>query len=388
MSVYANKPPQKEGGSSWLKGCCIGCVAVVLIFAILVVIGLRTVFKARPAVPPETFLTANADLFAVFQLMPDDEAVIRVLQESAKNQPAQQRRNIPVDQKQIEKNLQQILPIHAVVTARYVGKDEVSEDESPIDANFDFNAAISANPKGFLGRMIVGTLRWALATAVSGSEDQGGSIQKHGGTQIGTNAAGASMAVVDNNLLVGDSVDVLKEWIDRIDRQKKAQEKVKDGEMPLPPVVIAEGLKGMYDRCDHKAPVYFACLNTHGEIGLLLEGMEKAKLDSKSKEEQEKIKSFTLAMKQTDIASESVIVVGGIVRITGPDKGGFDFFIECRDEGSAKKLAAQFEAGLAEKQKETGIEDLSVTTEGALVTIKFTKSGLQKTIQEMSERRR
>jgi len=385
MGTYANKPPvKKEGSGGWLKGCCIGCAAAALIVVVVVIVAVHVMFKARPVVPPDTFLNTQSDLFVVFQLRPEDEMLIKALQEAAKNQP-QGQGGMPAEAEKIQENLQQILPLYVVVTAQHVGEKKAEgEPAGAFDENFKINLDFSMNPKGLMGRIIVGMIRFALKASASASEEEG-NAEDYNGVKIIIDQKQGHLAVLDNNFMLGDDVDVIKEWIDRIGEQKKLQEEAEEGKQPALAFKGSEEMKRMRGRLDSGAPIYFACSNTDGQFAALLEGMEEAEPAGEHADKQQEAKDLATLLSATDIASENVIVAGGMIRITGVDTGGFDFFIECKDEQFATKLAEQFKVGLEERAEESDIENILVTTDKTLLTIKFTKPGLQEILQEAAD---
>jgi len=390
MTMYAEAPPEKKkGGLGWLKGCCIGCACALVLLIIALIIILNTAFGMRPSVPAETFLTPKASMFAVAQLTPDNEDLVKVLQEHIKQQAAQGKAAGPqAEAEQVKDNLAQLLPAHAVlILARNEGEEgEGGVASTVLGGKFKANVAVSANPTGFGGRIIVAMVRWMLSLTVSTCEQEGGSVQTYKEVKIGVKRDKSVVAAVDNNFMMGDDVELTKEWIDRIAAQKEAQKKAgKKQQVPAPAYEGPEEMKRMYGRLDHKAVLNFVCTNTRGEIKSLLGAMEKAEPRGQAYDTIEKAKETATVLGKTDIGSDSVIVAGGTMRITGPDTAGFEILIECKDAQFAQKLAGQFKEALEASAKDTGIQDIEATADGAVVKIKYTKPGLQKILQDATQ---
>ena len=343
--------PEKKASSAtkWLLGCGLGCGTLVAAVIVGIVLLVAWVKRAHPVPPPEAFLTPTASSFAILQIRPDDEALIAMLEQQVENAPADVKRKIrsggPTGQQveQMRQNLETVTPIHVVVAVR-PGSEE---------GEFLWSVAISIKGYG-------NVLNLFMRKVVSGMPGSGGSIQKHKDVEIGVDPDGTCIAPVDNNLLVGDDLEVVKDWIDRLQEYAGLQEAAAEGEQVVLPYRGPDELKGMYERLGTSAQVRFASLNERGEVEAFLEHILAERPEKAAQEIAE-------ALLEAGVA-DAVAIAGGSLTLASADAAEFRLLLEGRDEEAAA-LCEELFTSIAEEKK---LEGAQISREGALVEFFFT----------------
>ncbi|MDP6439868.1 MAG: hypothetical protein QGH74_09555 [Candidatus Brocadiia bacterium] len=343
--------PEKKASSAtkWLLGCGIGCGTLVAAVIVGIVLLVAWVKRAHPVPPPETFLTPTASSFAILQIRPDDEALIAMLEQQVENAPADVKRKIrsggPTGQQveQMRQNLETVTPIHVVVAVR-PGSEE---------GEFLWSVAISI--EGFSN-----PINLMLRSIVNDMPDSGGSLQAHKDVEIGVDQDGACIAPVDNNFLVGNDLEVVKDWIDRLQEFAGLQEAAAEGAEVVLPYEGPDDLKGMYERLEPSAQVRFASLNEHGEVEAFLEHILAERPEKEAQEIAE-------ALLEAGVA-DAVAIAGGSMTLASAGAAEFRLLLEGRDEEGAM-LCEESLTSIAEEKKLEGAE---TSREGALVEFRFT----------------
>jgi len=359
----ANYQPQGEqrGRSRFLVGCCLGCAGLVVVGGATVGLLIYFMVRSRPVLPPETFLTADADAFLILQVSPGDEGLLQVLQQHSASVAeaaggAQARPPVlPQDAQAMAASLEQFLPFHLVLTARH------TEEEG----EFLLGGAASIKPMS-------GFWRFLLNRMIS----SGGAGEDYKGVAIGTggprpdNAEGPYIAAVDNNFMLAQDKETVKRWIDRIEEQKKLMKEAEPDEQPVLPYEGPGPLKEMYGRLDKGAAVRLATLNEHGEILHLLRFLAEQQTDEESAE-------MLDLSEQTGIADAQVEVAGGSAQFLDADTLSCRLLFECASDQFATELSERLSAFGAEVAPELEAESLEGTAEGTLVEVELTLTGVQ-----------
>lgn len=352
-------------GTKWVFGCCGGCAGLVLLVVIVVGIIAYSLFKSRPVLPPETFLTAGADAFLIAQINPDDEALIELIQENAR----QQGNNVPKAQA-ISDILQRITPFHLVVIARH------TEEEG----EFSVGGVASIRPWS-------GVMRWFVNAGISTFQKEGGSTEDYERITIGTNRQGDSLAAVDNNFMFAKDKEMIKAWIDRIAKYEDLKEKAGEDEKPVLSYQGPAELVEMYGRLDREAQIRFVSSNEHGEIEAFLDWAEEQRESQDQPRAEDEQPGLLETLSDARIDWSGVAATGGTVRILDADVANIQLLFKCREEKFAKKLQEATREFLEEGAEEEDIEDIEVTLDGTLVKVQFKKSGVRKALQNASKPR-
>jgi hypothetical protein len=244
---------------------------------------------------------------------------------------------------QMKQEIETVAPIHVVITIRHHAEEG------------EFLGAVAVSIRGFSN-----LLNLLVRGDISGMPDSGGSIQGHKGVEIGIDPDGACIAPFDNNLLVGDDLEVVKDWIDRLQEYAGLQEAAAEGEQIVLPYAGPDELKGMYERLGTSAQVRFASLNEHGEVGAFLEDILAERSDKEAQETAD-------ALLEADIA-DTVAVAGGAMTLASAGAAEFRLILEGRDEDSAVLCEERLTA-IAEERKLEGAE---ISRDGTLVEFRFT----------------
>ena len=356
--AVAHEREKNIGEKKWVFGCCGGCIGLVIVAVIVVGLVLYFLLRSRPVLPPETFLTPGADAFLVARVNPNDKALITLIQESARQQGQQ----VP-QAAEIAERLEKLTPIQLVLAARHTEQE----------GQFAVGGVASIKPWS-------GIVRAAVKMIIKNLPDEGGSIEQYKEIRIGVTKIGVCVAAVDNNFMLTQDKEMLKEWIDRIEEQEQLEE---GGVLPYDGPVA---LKEMNGRLDPTAQARLVSLNDHGEIEALLDAVQQVREEERGEEERPPDLFDNLS--EADVDWSRVSVVGGTVRILDPDTAGCELLIQCRAEEFAKGLAATATEMLEEQAEEGGLEQIEVTVDGAIVKVKFQVSGIQQMLREKAEQRR
>ncbi len=370
--AFRSDSAEEQTRKKWLWGCCGGCGGLVLLSVIAVAVGLYFLLRSRPLVPPETFLSPSADAFMIIQVSPDDEDLVRMLQEFVKNPPAEleltekQKKRLMGRADRVADDLAQVLPLNLVVTARHI------EPRAQAAARkFAFGAILSI--KGFSG---LG--RFVLKLIIGSLPQEGGRVEHYKEVDIGISQGGACLAALNNNFMFAGDTETIETWIDRIGEQELLMKQAEEGKKTVLPYEGPEALKRMFERLDRSSRLLFASLNSHGEVKAFLEALQRAELVGEGGDAGKEVAMLV----ETGITSPRVHAVGGTGHIVGPDTMELQLLVECDDEEFAAALLDQLLAVLGNLAPELGIEALEGTLDGSLVRLKFSKPGLQEALHK------
>jgi len=363
-------PKQAQGSKKWWLACCGGCAGLVIVLAVAIAVGLYFLLRARPVLPPETFLTASADGFAIVQVNPQDEQLVRMLQELVRTSPAglrlnaEQRKRLQGSLQPMQENLGKLLPLHLVILFRHLPEEERTPKEK-------FALAGAFAIKGWSGllRMFVKAVRSSLP-------EHGGRVEKYQGVKIGISPQGRCIAALDNNFMFARDIETIEAWIERIRRQKELLKRAPQGERPVLPYEGPEPLKRMLAELDPEAQLRFASLNSHGELDALLD------IVASSAAPEGRPAALVEALRNAGVTAERVLAVGGTARLVGPDEVGVSLILECPDAASASALADALASVLRQTGEEGAVTDVRAEAEGARARVRFRASGVQAAIRK------
>ncbi|MBS3762184.1 MAG: hypothetical protein KGZ25_02655 [Planctomycetes bacterium] len=409
MGSYGS-PNGDGGGNKMLWGCCGGCAGLL---AIIMVVGGAFIYsfaRPRPEVRPETFLTSEADAFAIGRISPDDEWVKAPLKKFAENPPESleldesAKKQLKEHSGEFHKNLGHFSPAQFVLLVKHKGKVTASEKEDkkassaesaeksaeseevgkPKTASdqepFDKAVVFSVWPQRFMGRLMVGFVRLVVNKSIGKTPEQNGEIVKHNGLKIAVTKKGKAFSQKGNNFMMSDDPETIKTWHDQLVARLKAKDKDKF-EYSGP-----ANLKWMYGQLDPEAPIVFASTNKHGEIKRFLTSVKQMKSSGDNKEAQEKLKKAAEHLLGTRIVSNNVESVGGQAQLVDPDTVRVEFYCKCHGKEFAKGLSEDLQKAFKAATEDWKSTNVDASRTNTLVKIKIVKQGFQKALQKALEK--
>ena len=223
----------------WIWGCTGGCLGLMVAVTVGI-IGIYLWFaRALPLPPPETFLTPGTSAFLFV------------------------RGQVPTkDGRPLEANVDTIrAAVLGVAPAQLVFASAPADGAEP-------RWAVALSISRF-GRVIGPIARGLIAQQ---AREQGlAQPETYKGGAISVADGGAAFAVRANSYMVAEEESFLRAWLDALQAERERPEPP-EGAAPLP-AGMDPGLLDAYDRLDRESPVRFACLNAHGEVAALLDGL-------------------------------------------------------------------------------------------------------------------
>ena len=348
MPAVREKPKGKRR-----RGC--GCAGIALVIGIVLTVIVYFLVRPLPVLPPETFLSQHVDAFLVVQVGPDDDAAKALLKEYVRAQADK----MPLANQAAE-GVDLAAPAHLVVSARHIRTEG------------EFAVGGVASTSGFGGFM-----RNIVKLVINDLRSEAGTVETFKGIEIGIYADGVCLAAVDNNFMLSQDKGMLKEWINRIEQQRKLGE----GEVMAykgPPAMI-----DMRGRLDPEAQVHLVSSNGHGEIKAFLDWVQQTREQHVGAEPGWLNVFDTLSAAEIDWSG--VVALGGTLHILEADTGRCELLFQCRDEQLARELEGKAVSVLDERGAEAPPEEVRTTLEGTLLKVRFKTSGLQQMLQKAAE---
>jgi len=343
MGVSTETPPQ--AGKKRLLGCAAGCLGFVVVCVICLGIAVHFAVRAVPILPPETFVTPEADAFVVGKIDPGDVALLALIQdmmEGAQTGPGVFWRFGGKDGN-LRQSISGVGMLQMVALVSYG-----SEKEREMSYSFVFSI-----------QKMSGLMRWTFSRSLKELLRQGGVLTRHGKVTIGTGPGGWSRTVWRNNFMIAEDIEVIKEWIDRIEKQEEA------GAGASAALAVGETLKAAYERLPCEAALRFASINTGGEVGLLLP------------EEGE----FSQALKDMGLVGREVKALGMSLDVGDAQEAQVKVCASCGEEGQARQLAARLEGRGAAMEQQFQLARWKVSRDGKVVKLAFAVPHLWKKSQ-------
>ena len=337
---------RRSSGKKWLFGCAGGCLATVVVIA--VVIGLLAYYglRAVPILPPETFLARETDAFAVARLTKDDKAIIAEIEKVLDRLPeiVEMSKETEESWEQQRTSAQDALasagPVQAVLLRR-VSPD--GEGKSAIVLSI---------------RRLSGLLRWGVNLSMDSLPAEGGTLEEYEGTTIGTAKDGGSAAVRGNNFMFSQDADVIKHWIDRTKEQREAESQAgEEGEAPVPATQLSDELRRLYEGLPKDAPVRFGLSNQAGQLRYLL-------LKTTGEEAFE-------SLQEVGLFDQKVTAAAGRAETESGSTGKVGMKMVCKDAPTASELAGRIENKKAELEQTLQVKELEVEQEDSELTVEF-----------------
>lgn len=344
MAVIDEKERGKAG-RKWPLSCCGGCAVVVLVIAIAAGIFVYFMARPHPVLPVETFLSKLGSAFLVAQVDKDDAAAKALLQDYI----AAQADKMPLASWVAKEGVDHAVPVQLVVSARTTG----GEGEFAVSGVASASGFVRSPSKFFL----------------EGIAGERGKIEEYRGVEIDVRQNGVCLAIVENNLMLGRDKGMIKEWVNRIQRQQKL------GEGEVVPYDGPAALKEMRGRLDPEAQVRLFSSNEHGEVKAFLGWVQQMRKEHAGAEPQW-LKVFD-AISAAEIDWSGVATVGATARLLEADTADWVLLLQCADEQAADHLRTKAVSVLGELGGRAGLAGVQTTLEGALLKVQFKTSEIR-----------
>ncbi len=294
----------QKSSSKWLWGCLGGCFGLVLAAGGGTAILIWYAVHAIPVVPPETFITPQADGFILVRIDPQDrsaaEMLLRVathpeLQRAARNR---QMKELQQELPQAAEGITKLAPLQMVALWRSVQGEE----------KMHWAAAASTYRYGNVMRFMLRSIR-------------GNVLEEYQDVLIRQPAAGSgAVAARSNNFMWASDQAIVKTWVDRLIKQREGA----PGQAGVPSV--GPQLQAAYGRLDTTLPFLFVSLNEQGE----LERMARKLLPP----------DVLTRAGETGLPVESIASVSAQLAPVGGEEGELTVWVECADKQKTDSLEA------------------------------------------------
>ncbi len=362
----------KKKSRLWM-GCCGGCAGAVLIFLIAVGVASYFILRTKPVMPPAALFQPDADGFAVIQIDPEDEGLVELLQSLVKN-PPDGLKELPFFPERVEQVPQQLetwAPLN-IISAIYhletpeepaasqLNLGQLNEEIPPqIKRYMELRAEKKRFHKGTLTSLHRGgfLMRWMVEIILAEIEEQDGTVEEYRGVDLGKSPDGFFLSAQDNNVMLTDNENLLRNWVDILKEKGKDQDFSYNG----PP-----HLQNIYERLHLPAPFFFAISNTEGQIESLFQSAKEMEIINQPN-------------KHLLGVSEKINAVGGTFLIENADRVRVDIYAECKAEGYARGVSE----GLVEWLQEQELEDIKIEgrVDGTMAHIRITYHQFQELIR-------
>jgi len=300
--------------------------------------------------PPETFITPQADAFVVGKVDPGDVALLALIQDMLDEAQTDRGlfRRFGGEKGNLRQSISGVGMLQMVALISYG-----SEKESEMSYSFVFSI-----------QKMSGLMRWTFGRSLKELLRQGGVLTRHGKATIGTGPGGWNRTVWRNNFMIAEDMEVIKEWIDRIEKQEEA------GAGAAAALAVGETLKAVYEKLPCEAPLRFVSINTRGEVGLLLP--EKGE--------------FSQALKDMGLVGREVKALGMSLDVGDAQEAQVKVCASCGEEGQARQLAARLEGQRAAMEQQFQLARWKVSRDGKVVKLAFAVPHLWKRSQAARKR--
>lgn len=165
---------------------------------------------------------------------------------------------------------------------------------------------------------------------------------------------GRALGIFQNNYMAADQTPVIPYWVDRV-IEERARQKRPGPQQPLE-MNAKEQLKAAYGRLDAADPVLFACLNSRGELALLLSLMPQG--DPRA------------LLEESGLAAKRVVSLGGELKGINDRDAALTLFLECADASFAAQLQAALTQVARAYAAQSPFRDVKITlAEGRVLKV-------------------
>ena len=334
MDTYGQEPGR--GKKKWLFGCAGGCLGFIVVCAACLGIMVYLAVREAPIAPPETFITSGADAFVVAKVGPGNMALLGVMLELVQGSGVEL----------AERGLEPFLadPNLDWDSAMRLGGIQIVTvlQYGPEGAEEGAHAFVCSIQK------MSGLLRWIFNRSLKDLPQGGGPLTSYKDVRIAALPDGSSLAAKRNNFMFALDVQVIKDWIDRIEEQAQA------GESAAVAISAKENLERVYKRLADDAPLRFAGVNPGAQLeSLLPEG------------------DFVEAIKETGLVALGVEALGASFQVVAAREAQVNVYALCADQEGARQLAGKLESRGAAMEQQFQIEGWRVATDGQTVELEF-----------------
>ena len=145
-----------------------------------------------------------------------------------------------------------------------------------------------------------------------------------------------------NTYMAAEQESLLHAWLDGIEADRERAGRPEPGQTALPAGMDAQ-LLSAYERLDRDSPVRFGCLNTRGELGLLLDRLPN--------------KDVAARLRDAGLAEPAVQCISGQLRSMNSRDAALTVRVSCADDRTAGAIAAALTQLIEDKERTPYLRD-------------------------------